>query len=64
MVGLCFVSFYFAVSELLFPSQSHRRTAKTVYSLFGGTGVIVFWVPLGFVCLVGAYHAYKKFKTA
>jgi len=64
MVGLSLMSFYLAVNEWLSPSETHRRMVKTVYSLFGSTGVIVFWILIGFICLGGAYHAYKKYKTA
>lgn len=64
MFVLGLVSFYFAVNEWLSPSQSHSRMAQTVYSLFGSSGVVVFWAFLGVLCLVGAYRAYRKFKTA
>lgn len=64
MVGIALVSFYFALSEWMSPSQSHSRWVKTAYSLFGSPGVVAFWSLLGVFCLISAYNAYKKIRTA
>jgi len=64
MAGLAIVSFYFALNEWTSPTHSHSRLSTAVYFLFGSTGVMIFWVLLGFLCLFGGYTAYKKFRAA
>jgi len=58
------VSFYSAVSEWLSPSPYQGRMVRTIYSLLGSNGVVLFWVFVGLFCLVAAYNAYKHLKTA
>lgn len=64
MVGVSLMSFYFAVDAWLSPGKSYSHLAATAYSLFGNEGVIGFWIVIGFLSLVGAFHAYNKFKSA
>lgn len=64
MGAMGLASFYFALDTWLSPSQSHIKYSKIVYSLFGNDGVVVFWVLAGVACLVWAFRAYKKHKTA
>ena len=62
--ALAFMCFYFAWSEWSYSPHAHSVRVKIIYSLFGSTGVIGFWLLLGLFVLVGVYHDYRKYKTS
>lgn len=64
MAGMSLLSFFFAIDAWVSPQPAHGKLAKTVYSLFGNDGVVVFWALLGLLGAVGAFHGYKKYKSA